>query len=437
MPFSELDPKIQTNLKKMGFETATQIQKEAIPLILEGNDLFASAKTGSGKTAAFMLPAIEQVINTPRPAKMHPVVLVLAPTRELAMQISSAATEMMQGMKQRCVSIYGGQDYRTQLRFLSKGCEILVATPGRLLDLVEQKQLHLGAVDLLILDEADRMLDMGFSEAVNDILDLLPKKRQTLLFSATIGKKVRKFAEKVLNAPKELTVDSAISTHSQITQSLVFADNLEHKKKLLQHILETKKPGPAIIFTATKRQADTLADHLYDEGQKAAALHGDMKQSRRTKTIARMHKGSLNLLVATDVAARGLDLPALSQVVNFDIPMQAEDYVHRIGRTGRAGKSGDAISLVTAKDFPLLKAILSYTKQDIPVTSFDGLEAQFDPKKKEPSAQKPKKKKPFKGKRRNPREENRSFSQGPKKTFSKKKQDRSFKRVKKRPAKKG
>lgn len=437
MPFSELDPKIQTNLQKMGFTQATEIQEEAIPLILNDSDLFASAKTGSGKTAAFMLPAIERVINTPRPAKMHPVALVLAPTRELAMQICSAATDMMQGMKERCVSIYGGQDYRTQLRALSKGCEILVATPGRLLDLVKQKQLHLSAVDLLILDEADRMLDMGFSEAVSEILELLPKKRQTLLFSATIGKKVRKFAEKVLQNPQEITVDTALSVHSQITQSLVFADNLEHKRKLLEHILENKKPGPAIVFTATKRGADALADHLYNEGIKAAALHGDMKQSKRSKTIARMHKGSLNLLVATDVAARGLDLPSLSQVVNFDIPMQAEDYVHRIGRTGRAGNSGDAISLVTAKDFPLLKAILSFTKQDIPVTSFEGLEAKFDPKKKEPATSKPKKKKPFNSKRRAGADGHRAAAPSAKKGFGKRRQDRSFKRAKKRPAKKG
>lgn len=410
MPFSKLDKTIQDNIAQMGFTSATEIQKEAIPHALQGDDLLASAKTGSGKTAAFLLPAIQRLIDTPRPDKMHPVVLILVPTRELSMQISAAAADMMKDLKPRCASIFGGQDYKTQLRILSKGCELLVATPGRLIDLMEQKKIFLSAVDLLILDEADRMLDMGFSEAVAQITKALPKKRQTLLFSATIGQKVRKFAQPLLNKPHEITVDTEVSQHSQITQSLIYADSLEHKKKLLAKVLEENTDGPAIIFTATKHQADSLAQELHEAGIKAGALHGDMKQNKRTKTIARMQRGSLSTLVATDVAARGLDLPALSLVVNFDIPMQAEDYVHRIGRTGRAGKTGDAVSLVTAKDLFLLKAIFSYTKQDIPVATIEGLEAKMDPKTAKSKA--PNKR--FGGRSRGP-------SHGPRSGFSNKK----------------
>ena len=378
MTFAELNlnPAILKAVTACGYTTPTPIQAQSIPLVMSGTDLIATAQTGTGKTAAFVLPALERLTNpSPVPGK-GPRVLVLTPTRELAGQVMDAARNYGRGMRVRCGSILGGMPYREQMRLLSAPVDIIVATPGRLLDHLERGSVRLDRLEMLILDEADRMLDMGFSEDMEKIVARAPENRQTMMFTATMEKSVLRLAETMLREPQRIELAVRTQSHELIEQRLHVADNLNHKKEMLRHLISDKELTRAIIFSATKRDADDLARELTSSGHPAAALHGDMNQFARNKTIEKMRRGGIRLLVATDVAARGLDVNGISHVINFDLPRFAEDYVHRIGRTGRAGASGVAISFVSSSELSYLERIERFIGKRLPEQSIDGLAAR-------------------------------------------------------------
>ena len=371
----QLHPKILKALAFAGYSEATEIQSKAIPKILGGFDIRASAQTGTGKTAAFLLPALNLLTTTSAKGTKGPRILILAPTRELAMQIATQSEKYSKFLhRARTVCICGGVPYYKQARDLRRPYDVLIATPGRLIDYIEQGKMDFSRLEMLVLDEADRMLDMGFVEPVEQIVAATPDTRQTLLFSATMQGSVIKLSERLLNKPMEITVHSKHSRNENIEQRLLYSDNLGHKNRLLEHLLSDKDLEHAIVFTATKRHADQLVDELRDKGHRAAALHGDMSQNHRTRTITRLKQGKINILVATDVAARGIDVQSITHVINFDLPHGAEDYVHRIGRTGRAGATGTAISLAGQKDRFLVKKIEQYTGQKIDVIEIPGME---------------------------------------------------------------
>lgn len=346
-----LDPKILKVLEEIGYETPTLIQELAIPKIIEGIDLIASAQTGTGKTAAFMLPILNLLAKQSAKNSQGAQVLVLVPTRELAMQVAEEAkkfSKYLPYIKTAC--IYGGVPYPQQKRALESRHDILVATPGRLIDHMERGRVNFAQLKLLVLDEADCMLDMGFIEAVEHIAAATPKSRQTLLFSATIDNKILPFSKKLQKTPFEIKLESTPATKLNIEQRLYYVDNIHHKIRILDYLLENTEINQTIVFTSTKRQASELARQLQDKGYHSSALHGDMDQRQRTKTINKMHCGSIQVLVATDVAARGIDIASLSHVINFDLPRNPEDFIHRIGRTGRAGASGVAITFATYQE---------------------------------------------------------------------------------------
>ncbi|SMH56589.1 DEAD/DEAH box helicase [Azospirillum agricola] len=377
MSFSELGlhPLVLKALEAFEYTTATPVQSAAIPPALEGRDILATAETGTGKTAAFMLPALTRIAELPRLGVAAPRVLVLAPTRELAKQVTDAARKYAKFMKLNIVDVVGGMPYREQLRLLSRPVDVLVATPGRLLDHVSRRRIDLEAVEVLILDEADRMLDMGFLDDVETIAKCCPPTRQTLLFTATLDRRMAGLAGNLLRNPERVAVESQ-ATSINVEQRLHHADDLDHKRRLLQHIAATPEVGKAIIFAATKRDADTLAEELSLAGHAAAALHGDMDQGKRNRTLQRLRTGQVRLLVATDVAARGIDVRDITHVINFDLPRSAEDYVHRIGRTGRAGASGIAISFASRADRETLFRIERYTNATLAIHTIPGLEPQ-------------------------------------------------------------
>ncbi len=376
MSFSELnlEPSLLRALDACGFTSPTDIQSEAIPVALQGRDLMASAQTGTGKTAAFVLPTLHRLLaNKPAPG-IGPRVLVLTPTRELATQVTDAIRDMGKFCRLRSATVVGGTPYPPQIKMLRQPLDLLVATPGRLIDHFESGRLDFSRLEILILDEADRMLDMGFIDDVERIAAALPAKRQTLLFSATLEGEVRNVAKRLLNEPHRIQIAGVKTNHDSIDQHIHQADDLRHKHALLAHHLEQKAVSQAVIFTATKRSADDLAKSLREQGYRSAALHGDMNQGARRRTIDRMHRGQCRILVATDVAARGLDIKGLSHVFNFDLPMVAEDYVHRIGRTGRGGASGKAVSLVGPQDWDKLARIERLTGSRLSRIVLDGLE---------------------------------------------------------------
>ncbi|MBP2300216.1 DEAD/DEAH box helicase [Azospirillum picis] len=375
MTFSELGlhPLVLKALEAFEYTTPTPVQSEAIPPALQGRDILATAETGTGKTAAFMLPALTRTAELPLNGEATPRVLVLAPTRELAKQVTDAARKYAKFMKLNIVDVVGGMPYREQLRLLSRPVDVLVATPGRLLDHVARRRISLDEVEVLILDEADRMLDMGFLDDVETIARCCPASRQTLLFTATLDRRMAQLAGKLLRDPVRVAVESQ-ATAINVEQRLHHADDLDHKRRLLQHFAAQPEVGKAIIFAATKRDADTLAEELSAAGHAAAALHGDMDQTKRNRTLQRLRTGQVRLLVATDVAARGIDVRDITHVINFDLPRSAEDYVHRIGRTGRAGASGVAISFAARADRDTLFRIERYTKATLAVHVVPGLE---------------------------------------------------------------
>ena len=372
-----LNAAILKAIAETGYTEPTPIQAQAIPEIMAGHDLMASSQTGSGKTAAFILPALNRLATPSALPGKGPRVLVLTPTRELAQQVCDAATKYGKNMRFKIISILGGMPYPVQNRMLSSHVDILVATPGRLIDHLERGRIDFSRLEVLILDEADRMLDMGFVDDVERIAQATPKTRQTLLFSATLDGVVGNLASRLLKAPKRITVSAAKDKHENIEQRMMFADDVAHKNKMLSHLLTDVDMNQALVFTATKRDADSLADRLSAQGLSVAALHGDMNQRERNRTLLNMRNGNVRVLVATDVAARGLDVRGISHVINFDLPKFAEDYVHRIGRTGRAGASGIAISFASNRDVQLLKRIERYTEQSIKMHTIEGLEPKF------------------------------------------------------------
>ncbi len=377
MTFAELNlhPSILKALAECGYTEPTPIQAQAIPEALAGRDLMASAQTGTGKTAAFMLPAMQR-LATPSPVKSRgPRVLVLTPTRELATQVSDAAFKYSKYLpKVKTVSILGGMPYPLQNKLLSQPVEVLVATPGRLIDHIERGRIDFSRLEMVVLDEADRMLDMGFLEDVETILKATPASRQVLLFSATFEGSVAKLAENMLKEPVRIQIAAQKARHENIEQRLHVVDDMEHKNKLLEYLLADTEISQAIVFTSTKRDADDLAGYLYDLGHHSAALHGDMNQRERNRTLTQLRRGAVRVLVATDVAARGIDVPGISHVINYDLPKFAEDYVHRIGRTGRAGASGIAVSFASNRDGMHLKRIERFIGLEIPRHTIAGLE---------------------------------------------------------------
>jgi len=376
MTFAELnlsDPLLKA-IAACGYSEPTPIQVQAIPPALAGRDLIASAQTGTGKTAAFMLPALERLQRPAKSGKGAPRVLVLAPTRELAGQVLDATRGFGRFIRFSSASLLGGMSYQSQFQALGKPLDLVVATPGRLIDHMNRGSIDLSRVEVLVLDEADRMLDMGFKEDVERITAATPASRQTLLFTATMDKAMTELAMGLLKDPVRIAAAREKTTAENIEHRLHVADNLQHKQRLLHHLAADSGVTQAIIFSATKRNADSLARDLSSLGHRTAALHGDMTQGARNRTIRDLRRGSIRLLVATDVAARGLDVAGISHVINFDLPKFAEDYVHRIGRTGRAGATGVAISFVSGDDIVALHRIQSYLGQELPRQIISGLE---------------------------------------------------------------
>jgi len=381
-----LHPAIAQAVAAAGYTEPTAVQTEAIPEAIAGHDLMVSAPTGTGKTAAFVLPALQRLVTAPAKHGRGPRVLVLTPTRELALQVTAAVSKYSKGMRQvRTGTVLGGMPYPKQRRLLDSPLDILVATPGRLIDFMEQGKVDFSRLEMLVLDEADRMLDMGFIKPVETIAAATPATRQTLMFSATLDGGIAQLGKRLLRAPRLIEVAAPKARHENIEQRLHYVDDGSHKARLLDHFLRDVALDQALVFTATKRGADRLASKLYEEGHAAAALHGDMNQSQRNRTLSRMRSGNVRVLVATDVAARGIDVPSISHVINYDLPKAAEDYVHRIGRTGRAGLNGIAISFAAPDDGWQVRQIERYTGHAIVAHVVVGLE----PKVPQRSSHKP------------------------------------------------
>ncbi len=370
----KLDPRLMRAIAACHFKQPTDIQRQAIPAALEGRDLMASAQTGTGKTAAFVLPALHRLLTTPARKGRGPRVLVLTPTRELAMQVTDNIRQFSRECHITSGSVVGGVGYGPQMQLLGRPLDLLVATPGRLMDHMESGRVDFSRLEILVLDEADRMLDMGFLGAVKTIAQALPKERQTLLFSATLEGEVLTVAKQLLRDPVRISLAANSDQHASISQQIHEVDDVEHKHALLSHYLKDDALYQAVIFIATKHGADKLAKKLAAQGHASAALHGNMNQNQRKRAVDRMRRGEFRVLVATDVAARGLDIRGLSHVFNFDLPMVAEDYIHRIGRTGRAGATGTAISFVDSEDRYLLKGIERLTGRSLSRQVIPGLE---------------------------------------------------------------
>ena len=373
MNFDELNlaPAILRAVQEQGYTAPTPIQAQAIPVVLEGHDLLAGAQTGTGKTAGFTLPML-QLLSTRPAAKAGAIrALVLTPTRELAAQVEEAIRAYGQYLELTSTVIFGGVGMNPQINRIARGVDILVATPGRLLDLEGQNHIDLSHVEILVLDEADRMLDMGFIHDVKKVLALLPKHKQSLLFSATFSDEIRELAGNLLKDPKSVQVTPPNTTVERIAQ-VIYPVGRNRKKDVLAHLVGENDWSQVLVFTRTKFGANKVADFLNDRGIKAMALHGNKSQSARTQALAEFKTGDLRALVATDIAARGIDIDELPHVVNYDIPNVPEDYVHRIGRTGRAGNSGEAVSLVCMDEEGFMHEIERFTKQQIPVRMLDG-----------------------------------------------------------------
>jgi ATP-dependent RNA helicase RhlE len=363
-----LAPEILRALSDQGYVHPTPIQAEAIPIVLQGHDVMGAAQTGTGKTAGFALPIIQlllaQASSSMSPAR-HPVrALVLVPTRELAVQVAENVKAYSQHTPLRSTVVFGGMDMAPQTTALRAGVEIVIATPGRLLDHVQQKTLSLSQVQILVMDEADRMLDMGFLPDLQRIINLLPAKRQNLMFSATFSQEIKRLAGSFLNSPITIEVARSNATADKVTQ-VVYKVSEEDKRDVVAHLIRGRDLKQVLVFSNTKIGASRLARQLEQEGVKATAIHGDRTQQERMAALEAFKSGTIDVLVATDVAARGLDISDLPCVINFDLPYSAEDYVHRIGRTGRAGASGDAISIFSDKDERLLQDIEKLIKQTI------------------------------------------------------------------------
>ena len=361
-------------VSEQGYSKPTPIQHQAIPVILEGRDIMGGAQTGTGKTAGFTLPLLQLLSQRASHGKGRPVrALILTPTRELAAQVGESVELYGKYLSLRSSVIFGGVKIDPQIKMLRRGVDIIVATPGRLLDHVGQKTVDLSKIDFLVLDEADRMLDMGFIHDVRKILKLLPKKRQNLLFSATFSNEIKELADRLLKAPVMIEVAHR-NTASELVKQLVHPVDRVRKSDLLSHLIDSQNWKQVLVFTRTKHGANRLTKHLEGQGISAAAIHGNKSQSARTKALASFKDGSVRVLVATDIAARGLDIDQLPHVVNFELPNVPEDYVHRIGRTGRAGNEGEAVSLVCIDEHKLLRSIERLIKRGLPKKVVTGYE---------------------------------------------------------------
>ncbi|HIL93769.1 MAG TPA: DEAD/DEAH box helicase [Cycloclasticus sp.] len=361
-------------VSEKGYTTPTPIQLQAIPPVLDGKDLMGGAQTGTGKTAGFTLPLLQRLMST-RSNKSKPTIraLVLTPTRELAAQVGESIAEYGKYLPLRSTVIFGGVKINPQIQKLRNGVDILIATPGRLLDHVSQKTIDLSHVDMLILDEADRMLDMGFIHDIRKVLAVVPKEKQTLLFSATFSNDIKKLANSLLSNPTLIEVARENTTAESITQ-VVHPVDKKRKRELLSFLIGSNNWQQVLVFTRTKHGANKLTEQLNTDGITAAAIHGNKSQAARTKALANFKSNNIRVLVATDIAARGIDIDQLPHVVNFELPNVPEDYVHRIGRTGRAGNEGEAMSLVCVDELKLLKGIESLIKRNIPSVTLEGYE---------------------------------------------------------------
>ena len=371
-----LHPALLAAVKASGYTEPTAVQAQAIPAALAGADLLVSAFTGSGKTAAFILPSLQRLSAEPAVKGNGPRILVLTPTRELAMQVEQAATTYGSKLTKRLrvACLVGGMPYPLQMRKLQGPVDVVIATPGRLIDHLDRGRIDFKRLEVLVLDEADRMLDMGFIEDIEKIITRTPATRQTLLFSATLDGVVGNMARRITREPKRIQIAPTAERRARIEQRALFADSLNHKTKLLDALLRDVDVKQALIFTSTKRAADDLSGVLREQGFSAQALHGDMNQTQRNRTLKGLVDGRTRVVVATDVAARGIDASGISHVINFDAPRQAEDYVHRIGRTGRAGRTGIAVTLVNHSERHLLRNIERFTGQQVKVDTIAGLE---------------------------------------------------------------
>ncbi len=369
-----LDKNILSAVRSEGYESPTPIQAQAIPFALEGRDIMASAQTGSGKTAAFLLPTLQRLTKRSEKPGKGPRALVLTPTRELAAQVEKNALAYAKNMRWfRTVSIVGGASFGYQTRALSKPVDLIVATPGRLMDLMQSGKVDFARLEVLILDEADRMLDMGFIDDIETIVEATPIDRQTLLFSATWDGAVGKLARKLTKNPEIIEVER-VDDQGKIEEQLLYCDDMRHKNRLLDHILRDANIDQCVIFTSTKAMTEVIADDLYEKGFAANCLHGDMPQGWRNRTLMDLRKGRCKILVATDVAARGIDVPTITHVINYDLPKQAEDYVHRIGRTGRAGRTGIAITFAEVNEYVKVHKIEKYIGRKLPELTVEGME---------------------------------------------------------------
>lgn len=373
------DNRILKSMSHLGFDEATEIQSRAIPEAMAGRDLLASSKTGSGKTLAYLLPALHRVYKKKALSKRDPRVVVLVPTRELAKQVFGQLRLLLAGSRFTSILIQGGENFNDQHKSLQKDPHFIVATPGRLVDHLKQRHVFLEGLELLILDEADRMLDLGFAEAMRAINAAAShRQRQTLFFSATLDNtQVSEIANELLREPSRVAVGQGFDEHTDIAQHVLLCDHLDHKEALLKHLLLGQTIKQAIIFTATKSDTVRLSESIAQWGLTTQALNGNLSQSARNKTMESFAKGQFTVLVSTDVASRGLDIANVSHVFNFDLPKQAEEFVHRTGRTGRAGFKGEAYSLVGPKDWVNFKAIEAFLQKTFTTEVIEGLEPKF------------------------------------------------------------
>ena len=368
-----LIPSLLKAVKEKGYEVPSPIQEKAIPLILKGKDILASAQTGTGKTAGFTLPLLQRLSSNPNNGKRNIRALILTPTRELAAQIYDNVLEYSTHLNLRSTVIFGGVNQRPQVATLRQGVDVLIATPGRLLDLVNQKVLFLSSVNILVLDEADRMLDMGFKRDLDKIMSIIPRQRQNLLFSATFSKEIKFLAREILNNPEIVEATPENTTVEAIVQKAYKVDKNKKAALVIKLILEGGW-FQVLVFTRTKHGANNLCKKMIKSNIKAAAIHGNKSQSARTKALSGFKNGTVEVLVATDIAARGLDIPLLPHVINFELPNIPEDYVHRIGRTGRAGAKGEALSLVSSEENNYLRDIEKLIGNRIQISTVEGFE---------------------------------------------------------------
>jgi ATP-dependent RNA helicase RhlE len=374
MSFSSLGlgPKLLQSITDVGYTTPTPIQTAAVPHVLAGRDLIGIAQTGTGKTAAFVLPILEHLSQTQQPSR-NPRALIVAPTRELAAQIEENVQLLGRALRVRCTTVFGGVNESPQIRALRQGVDVLVATPGRLIDLMNSKHVSLAEVQVAVLDEADRMLDMGFLPQIRRVVNALPKQRQTLLFSATLSKDIEKVTAEFLRNPETVEIGRRSSPVASVTQ-FIYPVPKSRKVDMLVHLLKDQALDSVLVFSRTKHGADKIARKLSQAGIQTVALHSNRSQGQRTAALESFKNGRARVLVATDIASRGIDVDGISHVINFDFPMHPEDYVHRIGRTGRADAIGDAISFVTPEDEPYVRDLEKLTKKAVPRKRIEGFD---------------------------------------------------------------